>query len=47
MRITVYGKEKWIKVQKLQTSLSPALRGILDQGDRHVILFLIAGEYLA
>jgi hypothetical protein len=37
MRITVYGKEKWIKVQKLQTSLSPALRGILDVGEASVI----------
>lgn len=37
MRITVYGKEKWIKVQKLQTSLNPALRGMLDVGEASVI----------
>jgi len=37
MRITVYEEEKWIKVQKLQTSLNPALRGILDVGEASVI----------
>lgn len=37
MRVTVYGKEKWIKVQKLQTSLNPALRGMLDVGEASVI----------
>ncbi|MDD5008314.1 MAG: DUF3368 domain-containing protein [Syntrophorhabdaceae bacterium] len=37
MRITVYGKEKWIKIQRLRTSLNPALRGILDVGEASVI----------
>jgi predicted nucleic acid-binding protein len=37
MRITVYGEEEWIKVQKLQTSLNPALRGMLDVGEASVI----------
>jgi hypothetical protein len=37
MRVTVYEGEKWIKVQKLGTSLNPALRGMLDVGEASVI----------
>jgi predicted nucleic acid-binding protein len=37
MRITVYGEEKWIKIQKLQTPLNPALKGMLDMGEASVI----------
>jgi len=37
MRITIYEKEKWIKVQKLKNPLNPALRGILDAGEASVI----------
>ena len=37
IRITAYEQEKWIQVQKLQTSLNPALRGMLDVGEACVI----------
>lgn len=37
MRITLYGEEKWLKVQHLQTSLNPALRGMLDLGEASVV----------
>ncbi|HNS79764.1 MAG TPA: DUF3368 domain-containing protein [Syntrophorhabdus sp.] len=37
MRITIYEQEKWIKIQDLQTSLNPALKGMLDIGEASVI----------
>ena len=37
MRIAVYGQKDWIKVQELQTSLNPALKGVLDAGEASVI----------
>jgi predicted nucleic acid-binding protein len=37
MQITVYEQEKWIKVQELQTSLNPVLKGMLDIGEASVI----------
>ena len=37
IRITLYEQEKWIKVEELQTSLNPALTGMLDAGEAAVI----------
>lgn len=37
IKTTAYEGQKWIHIQKLQTSQNPALRGMLDAGEASVI----------
>lgn len=37
VKATTYEGQKWIQIQKLQTSPNPALRGMLDAGEASVI----------